>query len=62
MVRNGSPMVRNGIRKYGTKWLWYEVTVYHLKNDVVVFETLSTERGLSILNHFQSIPIYTGLL
>ena len=31
MVRNGNSLVRNGNLIYGTKWLWYEMTVYHLK-------------------------------
>ena len=28
MVRNGNSLVRNGNMIYGTKWLWYEMTVY----------------------------------
>ena len=32
MVRNGNSLVRNGNLGYGTKWLWYEMTVYRLRS------------------------------
>ena len=32
MVRNGNSLVRNGNLIYGTKWLWYEMTVYVQKH------------------------------
>ena len=28
MVRNSNSLVQNGNFIYGTKWLWYEMTVY----------------------------------
>ena len=36
LVRNGNSLVRNGNLMYGTKWLWYKMTVCTKKNTRLV--------------------------
>ena len=34
MVRNGNSLVRTGNLIYGTKWLWYAMTVYRIERSM----------------------------
>ena len=54
MVRNGNSLVRNGNLIYGTKWLWYEMTVYRLNSLTKV--KLVTLSFISIMNIIFKLP------
>ena len=46
IIRNGNSLVRNGNFKNGTKWLWYEMTVY----DTYMSQGILSPRITAVLN------------